>query len=471
MNKKRVIFALILGFLSFLVITIIFPFLYDIFYFYLMFILIYFGIIVKNIEKFGKLAISIMIVSAILYFITLNLEIIDNIKVIFQVISDAGMLFFFVYLLIILPKYSSRFHMGMEDSGVGKYHLHEGFIGLVLYIISSIIMFIPVIITYFTPWTSSISHIICLAIGGGGNILSTFFIGRDWNDIRHGLLIEKIKEGGQREEHEDFWKSPAPLLKKYTKLNDFTTGFIFCGISAGLYYSPLFNFDYFKLIITVLALGLITFGGFLIGRSWIDMLYDRFGETINRSLLLDLKSTLPPQMKIESVDTIQYPIWIVNGLVEIKKRKWLFFKKKIDIKKTILIDDMSGKFLYLKDSIIERFPEYMEDSEDVKIYIEGSSDIQRKLSIDQIKKAINFLNNISVKPGNLPLYAVKLKNEKDDTEEFLGIHIKTGHRIKLFQDYSVNYLMPFKEEEKMVKDIMLRVSIYLKRIFARKKSK
>ncbi|MHA1268401.1 MAG: hypothetical protein ACTSPY_01320 [Candidatus Helarchaeota archaeon] len=469
MNKKGRIYVIVFIFMAILVVAIIFPFMYPLLYIYLIFSLIYIGIIVRDIETFGKIAIGTMIVSFVIYFLTLNLELIDNLKVIKNLISDAGMLFFFIYLLIIIPKYSSKFHMGFEDSGVGKYHIHEGFVGLVLYAILSVVFFIPVMILYLTPWDISFVHPVCLVVGGAGNIISTFFIGRDWEDIKHGLLIEKIEDGSQPEEHEDFWKSPPHLLKKYTKLNDFTTGFILCGSAVGLYYSPLFSIDSFVLGITVFSLCLLTFGGFLIGRSWIDMLKDRYNETINRPLLLSLKDSLGPDQKIISVDSICYPIWIVVGFLEKKKRKWIFFKKKIKMEKIILIDDSTGKFLCTMDHKIERIDEYNEEFEININYIKGYKDIERNLLPDKIMEYINFLEGISISPGILPLYAIKLKNQSTDKEEFLGVHLNSGHTIELFHDYSINYLMPFEDEGKVIKSVLFRFSSFLKRLFLKRK--
>ncbi|MHA1231683.1 MAG: hypothetical protein ACTSRP_06520 [Candidatus Helarchaeota archaeon] len=468
MNKKRIIYSLIIGLLVLLVIAIIFPIIYPVLYVYLAVMLTYFGIIVKDIENFGKISIGIIIGSFILYFVTFNIEFIDNIRVLINCILDAGMLLFFIYLLIILPKYSSRFHMGMEDSGVGKYHLHEGFFGIVLYIIMSFLMFIPSILAYSINISISAIDQVCLVIGGGGNILSTFFIGRDWDDIKNGLLIEKIEDGKQPEEHESFWTPKRHLLKKYTKLNDFTTGFILCSAGIALYYSKLFDFYELKIWITIISLGLLTFGGFLMGRSWIEMLEDRFGEVINRPVLLSLKSSLPPDVKITSVDLISYPIWIITGFIEKKKRKWLFFKRKIKEKKTLLVDDITGKLLYLQEGKINRCDEFNESELNEIKYMEGYRDIERNLDEDTIVKNINFLDDITIKPGILPIYAVKLKNENDNSERFLGVHLNTGSKIELFQDYSVNYLMPFKEEGKVVKDVIVRISSFLKRVIARK---
>ena len=462
MNKKWIIYSIFIGFIVIFIITIIFPVIYPVLYVYLVASLIYFGIIVKNVENFGKIAIIFMIGSVILYLCTLNISINIHIEVATDLIKDAGMLFFFVYLLIIIPKYSSRFHMGMEDSGVGKYHIHEGFVGVVLYIIMSSVMFIPLIIAYYTPWNPSLVHSICLILGGGGNILATFFIARDWDDVLHGLFIEKVAEGEQPEEHESFWTPPKHIFKKYIKINDFTTGFILCGSAVGLYYSPLFGYNPFKLMVTIFSLCLLTFGGFLVGRSWIDMLKDRFGETINRPLLLTLKDSLTPDQKILSVDSIIYPIWIVEGTIEKKKRRLLFFKKKIKIEKTILIDDISNKILYLHDNKIGRFSEFNEDMEENIIFQEGYFNIKRDLTLEKVSKKIKFLNEVTVNPGILPLYAVKLKNESNDEEEYLGVHFNTGHKISLSHDYSINYIMPFKEEGKKVKNILLRISNFFK---------
>jgi hypothetical protein len=470
MLKKEIMYSIIIAFTVILIVAMIIPSLYPILFIYMVVSLIYLGIMVRDVENFGKVAIAMMIGSVLLYLFTFNIEFSGAFMVVKDIISDAGMFFFFIYLMIILPKYSSRLHMGMEDSGVGTYHIHEGFIGIVLYVIMSFVLFIPTIISYLTPWNISIAHSICLILGGGGNILATFFIARDWDDVLHGLFIEKVKEGEQPEEHESFWIPPKQLLKKYTKLNDFTSGFIFCGAAIAFYYSPLFIYDILKLPLTFITLILLTFGGFLIGRDWILMLKDRFGETINRPLLLALKDSLTPDQKIVSVDSITYPIWIISGTIEKKKRRFLFFKKKVKIEKTLLIDDITGKFLYIQESNLERIPEFLEDIDEVEMYDGGYLEIDRRLSNETIIKKISFLDEIEIRPGILPLYAIKLKNNTKGNEEFLGVHINNGHKLKLYQDYSINYLMPYKEEREKVKNIISRISKFFKSFYKKKTS-
>ncbi|MBD3227183.1 MAG: hypothetical protein GF329_03260 [Candidatus Lokiarchaeota archaeon] len=478
LSRKKIIYSMLIGFIPLIIISIIIPNLYLIVYTYMVLCMIYFGIIVRNIKKFGKISLSIIIISLVVYFIKLSLMLPASVEVIINLVSDIGLLIFFIYFIIILPKYSSRLHMGAEDSKMGSYHIHEGLVGIILYIITSFILFIPMIIAFFTPFDEGLSHSICLIIGGAGNIIATFFIARDWDDVINGLFIEKVEEGEQAEEHESFWEPPKPLLRKFIKLNDFTTGLIFCGSAIGLYFSPLYEYDFLKLIITIISLAILTFGGFLIGRDWILMIQDRFGEIINRPLLLALKDSLDPGEKIISVDSITYPIWVCNGIIEKKKRRFLFFKKKIKINKTLLIDDATGKFLYLRDGLLERFDKFIEDFEEIESYLKGYPELQRVLNINQINKKIDFMDEKEIFPGILPIYAIKLKNEKENdiknvsenkkSEKYLGVHINSGHRIKLFKDYSINYLMPFKEESRRVKNLLYRMKNFFKSLTQKK---
>ena len=69
-----------------------------------------------------------------------------------------------------------------------------------------------------------------------------------------------------------------------------------------------------------------------------------------------------------------------------------------------------------------------------------------------ILNSIRFLRFFNLEKISL------LKN----VDEYLGVQINIDHKIELFQDYSINYLTPFKEEGQKVKNILIRFSSLFK---------
>lgn len=425
-------------------------------------VVIFFTVVVKDIRYFGKLAVSFLIGAIPVKMIQIAFFL-ENVyaDLLTYSYSLVGIVILFAYLILILPKYAARMHMKFERSAVSKHHLHEGFGGILLSALTALtflIYFIPISIKAL----ADIIYTIPIVIGGCGQLIGGFLIGRDFDDVIHFRWITTLSD----EDNEEFWKPYKSFLEKKYKIHEYRVGFFLAILGATILNSP-WELIYYATGLHLGCVGviagalLILIGGIIMGRDWIDMLNNLYNEAINRPLLLSLRKYIREDESISSVEYADIPVWLVEGAKMITKKKYLFFKRLEPKKVILLIDDTSGKFLHTTDGKIERFVEFNEDMPLPYTEI-PRKETKYALSETDILNICSFLDTVyKIQRRVLPIYAVAIKG--DQHEKFMGIHRVSGKLIDIEQKVALSYIIPFEEETEKIKGFFKRVREFFRK--------
>ena len=181
-----------------------------------------------------------------------------------------------IYIIYYVKKSTARYN---ESQVFIKYHIHEGFVGIILILISLFLLIIRSSLLFLTDilwkrfsfflWLVQIFLYIFIYLG-------SFLIFRDWHDIKRFKWIEK-KNSKEIKTHKHFsdvieciTHEDIPFFKS-PKLIYYPFGIIFTiiGIYAIIYGNYLFGLNLENEYIIIFGYFLSFIAGGLIGRDWL----------------------------------------------------------------------------------------------------------------------------------------------------------------------------------------------------------
>lgn len=198
-----------------------------------------------------------------------------------------------IYMIEIIRQKTAKY----DEALLFGYHVHEGFVGVILFIIGGLLFLLRGFLIQFEIFWNELGVILSLTYIFLFLFLyfGSFLISRDWKDIRDLKLIESTKEAKmspqQHKNHETFNKIShtdvhffhSPLKTIYP-LGIYLTTFSMCAMVYGTDFLPqeLFFMEREIVVIFVGLIGAIVAGA-IIGKDWLR-LFRRFFPELYKDL-------------------------------------------------------------------------------------------------------------------------------------------------------------------------------------------
>ncbi|MEM2637232.1 MAG: hypothetical protein QXL15_02660 [Candidatus Korarchaeota archaeon] len=410
--------------------------LYYVTYFYSLFGVVFWASKAKDFHLYGKIAVYTMLLSAGLFFLRYVVHA-YLLHFLLTAFSDVGMMFFYTYSSYIMPKYAAKWHLKEEKSAVSSWHLHEGFVGILLVLTLTPVYGFLLMIEVEDQVLNGIIHTIGMILGGGGILLGAFLMGRDFHDVLRFRWITKISD----EDNVAFWTPMKTFVEKRLKLQEHSIALTIVALSAGILKSPLMELSTKPLLIIICGFA-IGIGGLVIGRDWMDMLRIRYGEKVNRPLMISLLSMLKSGEKISAIEHFTIPVW----RVAIKyNRKEAVEQHPQEMTAELVILDETGEFLYIdgeRSEIIKTNKIEIGKEVPETVEVEPAGKLRWKRKENDIRMIFPQDFEVAwVKNMGLSVYLCTLK--KDKSKKTVAIEEKSKYEIKDIKLVSFYYVLPF----------------------------